>query len=62
MTEINTTQKTVLKTISKSAQVATCDFDKRTIRALVRRDFAKIITNKKGEFVKVTPKGKKALS
>lgn len=62
MTDINITQKTVLKKISKSTQVATCDLDKRTIQALVRRDFAKIITNKKGEFVKVTAKGKKAVN
>jgi predicted transcriptional regulator len=62
MTDINAVQKTVLKKISKFTQVATGDLDGRTIRALVHRDFAKIVANKKGEFVKITAKGKKAIN
>jgi hypothetical protein len=59
---INDTQKKTLKTISDGKQYATDDFDLRTINALVRRDFAKLVVNKKGQFVKVTTKGKKAIN
>lgn len=62
MQTINKNQKDVLKKISDGKQVEMCDFDQRTINALVRRDFAKIISNKKGQFVKITAKGKKELN
>jgi hypothetical protein len=62
MNDINTTQKKVLKKISDGKPWETTKFDLRTINALVRRDFAKLTENKKGQFVKVTAKGKKALN
>jgi len=61
MQSINKTQTSILKKISDGKQHE-CSFDKRTIGALVRRDFVKLISNKKGEFVKITAKGKKVLN
>ncbi|MGW8178158.1 MAG: hypothetical protein ACWGQW_05205 [bacterium] len=61
MQAINKNQKDVLKKLSDGKQ-HTCDFDKRTVGALVRRDFIKLISNKKGDFVKITAKGKKELN
>lgn len=62
MTDINKGQTKTLKTISDGKQHAASDFDLRTINALVRRDFAKLVSNKKGQFVKITAKGKKVLN
>lgn len=65
MSDINITQKRTLKDIVKrggNVDVASANYDLRTIRALVRRDFAKLIDKKSGQFVKVTTKGKKALN
>lgn len=62
MIDINTNQKKVLKKISDGKQHEAKGFDLRTINALVRRDFAKLTSNKKGQFVKVTAKGKKAIN
>jgi len=62
MTNINTTQKKILKDIVKRGgriDVAEANYDLRSIQALVRRDFAKLISNKKGNFVTATAKGKK---
>jgi len=60
---MNTTQKKVLKKISDGKRHETCDFDLRTINALVRRDFAKLVAGKNGSrYVKVTAKGKKAIN
>ncbi len=59
MSDINVAQKNVLKTISDGRQLDTVGFDLRTIKALVRRDFVKLIDNKKGQFVKITAKGRK---
>jgi len=62
MSGINVPQKKTLKKISDGKQHEAASFDLRTIKALVRRDFAKLISNKKGQFVKVTAKGKKAIN
>lgn len=62
MSTINDTQKKILKKIADGKQHEACDFDLRTINALVRRDFAKLVNSKKGQFVKVTTKGKKAIN
>jgi len=62
MSNINDTQKKILKKISDGKQHEAGGFDLRTINALVRRDFAKLVSNKKGQFVKVTAKGKKAIN
>ena len=62
MSGINIPQKKTLKKISDGKQHAADNFDLRTINALVRRDFAKLVSNKKGDFVKVTAKGKKAFN
>lgn len=59
---INDTQKKILKKISDGKQHEATSFDLRTIYALVRRDFAKVTSNKKGQFVKATAKGKKAIN
>ena len=59
---INVNQKKILKKISHGKQVETTPFDLRTINALVKRDFARLISNKKGTFVKITAKGKKLLN
>ena len=59
---INVIQKKILKKISDGKPHETKGFDLRTINALVRRDFAKLTSNKKGQFVKVTTKGKKAIN
>ena len=56
-----TTAKDVLKKISDGKQHE-CSFDKRTVGALVRRDFIKLISKKSGDFVKITAKGKKELN
>ena len=60
MQTINENQKNVLLKITHN-QIETSAFNKQTVEALIRRDFAKLISNKKGEFVKITAKGKKAL-
>jgi len=62
MTDINKNQETTLKTIADGKQYAVTEFDLRTINALVRRDFAKMTETKKGQFVKITAKGKKILN
>jgi len=65
MTDINITQKSALKDIVKrggNVDVIEANYDLRTIKALVRRDFAKLVSNKKGQFVKITAKGKKVLN
>ena len=65
MSNINENQKLILKDIVKrggNVDITAANYDLRTINALVRRDFAKLAANKKGQFVKVTPKGKKALN
>jgi hypothetical protein len=64
MSDINITQKKTLKDIAKrggSIDVIAANYDLRTIKALVRRDFAKLFEKKNGTFVKVTAKGKKAI-
>lgn len=63
MTSINTTQKSTLKDIVKrGGRVDVTTYDLRTLNALVRRDFAKLAENKKGQFVFATSKGKKAIN
>ena len=62
MQDINTTQKKVLKMISAGKRVALDPFDKRSVNALVRREFIKLISNKKGDFASITAKGKKVLN
>ncbi len=62
MTNINTIQKRTLKDIVKrggKVDVIKANYNLRTVQALVRRDFAKLTSNKKGNFVIATAKGKK---
>ena len=62
MQSINETQKTVLKDIAHGNQVDMSTFNKGTATALVRRGLVRLITNKKGDFIKITVKGKKELN
>lgn len=63
MTDMNKKQNKALKTIKTKGTAPIADFDLRTVNALVRRDFVKLITKKVGkekvEFAKITAKGKK---
>ena len=60
---INERQTDTLKSIvTEGKQLIRGNFDKRTCRALETRGLVKITTNKKGEFVNATAKGKKILN
>lgn len=61
---INQKQTDTLKSIIKTGKinVVEADLDLRTIRALERRGFAKLMENSRGTFVSPTSKGKKVLN
>lgn len=60
---MTTAQILVLKTIVKEGKSSASDYDKRTVNALLSREYVKTDTNRSGwQSITATAKGKKALN
>lgn len=59
---LNETQAALLKSVVKASKLDTKPLDKRTIKALEKRNLVKVTSNKTGSFIIPTAFGKKALA